>query len=102
VTDTDREFEEATKYTLQERDIDAAKALVGVETPNRSREQLTVATPDAIRNYARAVGDDNPLWHEHAYGLTTRWGSQIASPSMTTILNAPMKGDRAPEGLRGP
>ena len=102
VTDTAREFEEATKYRLQERDIDAAKALVGVETPNRSREQFTVATPDAIRNYARAVGDDNPLWHDTAYGLTTRWGSQIASPSMTTILNAPMKGDRAPDGLRGP
>ncbi len=73
-----------------------------METPNRTREQLTVATPDAIRNYARAVGDDNPLWHDVGYGLTTRWGSQIASPSMTTILNAPMKGDRAPDGLRGP
>ena len=58
MTDTDREFEEATKYTLQVRDIEMARALVGVETPNRSREQLTVATPDAIRNYARAVGDD--------------------------------------------
>jgi acyl dehydratase len=102
VADTDREFEEATNYALQERDVDAAKALVGVETPNRSREQLTVATPDAIRNYARAVGDDNPLWHDVAYGLTTRWGSQIASPSMTTILNTPMKGDRAPQGLRRP
>jgi acyl dehydratase len=102
VTDTAREFEEATKYKLQDRDIEMARALVGVETPNRTREQLTVATPDAIRNYARAVGDDNPLWHDGAYGLTTRWGSQIASPSMTTILNAPMKGDRAPEGRRGP
>ena len=73
VSDTDREFEEATKYKLEERDIEAARALVGVETPNRSREQLTTATPDAIRNYARAVGDDNPLWHDVAYGLTTRW-----------------------------
>jgi acyl dehydratase len=102
VTDTDHEFAEATKYRFQDRDIEAARALVGIETPNRSREQLTVATPDAIRNYARAVGDDNPLWHETAYGRRTRWGSQIAMPSMATILNAPMKGDRAPEQLRRP
>ncbi len=102
MSDTEQEFEDATKYRLQERDIEAARALVGIETPNRSREQLTTATPDAIRNYARAVGDDNRLWNDVAYGLTTRWGSQIAPPSMASILNAPMKGDRAPERLHRP
>jgi len=99
---TEREFAEATKYRLQEADIEAAKALVGVETPNRMREQLTSATPDAIRNFARGVGDDNPLWNDSDYGKGTRWGGQLAPPSMTTILNAPMKGDRAPQGLKRP
>jgi acyl dehydratase len=98
----EEEFEEATKYRLRSEDVDAAKELVGYETPNRAREHLTTATPDAIRNFARGVGDDNPLWNDEDYGRATRWGGQIAPPSMTTILNAPMKGDRVAAGKRRP
>ena len=75
---------------------------MGIDTANRSREHLTTATPDGIRNFARGVGDDNPLWNDEHYGPTTRWGSQIAPPSMATILNAPMQGDRMAKDLRRP
>jgi len=102
MTSMDREFEEATKYRFRDEDIEAAKALVGVDAPSRAREHLTTATPDAIRNFARGVGDDNPLWNDADYGPGTRWGSQIAPQSMTTILNAPMRGDRVGEGKRRP
>jgi acyl dehydratase len=102
VTSLEEEFEEATKYRLRDEDIEAAKELVGFETPNRAREHLTTATPDAIRNFARGVGDDNPLWNDEAYGQSTRWGAQMAPPSMTTILNAPMRGDRVAAGRRRP
>ena len=102
MTSIEEEFEEATKYRLRDEDIEAAQALVGVDTANRSREHLTTATPDGIRNFARGVGDDNPLWNDEQYGPTTRWGSQIAPPSMTTILNAPMQGDRVAKDLRRP
>src|SRR5271170_6650844 len=102
MTSLEEEFEEAIKYRFRDEDSEAAKAMVGVESPNRSREHLTTATPDGIRNFARGLGDDNPLWNDEAYGPTTRWGSQIAPPSMTTILNAPMKGDRVAVGQRRP
>ena len=102
MTSIEEEFEEATKYRLRDEDIEAAQALVGVDTANRAREHLTTATPDGIRNFARGVGDDNPLWNDEQYGPTTRWGSQIAPPSMTTILNAPMQGDRVAKDLRRP
>jgi acyl dehydratase len=101
MTSIDQEFEEATKYRFRDEDIEAARALVGVDTANRAREHLTTATPDGIRNFARGVGDDNPLWNDEEYGRGTRWGAQIAPPSMTTILNKPLKGDRvAPDRKR--
>ncbi len=102
MTSIEEEFEEATKYRLRQEDIDASIALVGVETPNRAREHLRTATPDSIRNFARGLGDDNPLFNDDEYGTHTRWGSQVAPPSMTTILNAPLKGDRVAVGLKRP
>ena len=37
---------------------------------------------DAARNFAHAIGDDNPLWTDPSYGATTRWGAQLAPPSI--------------------
>ena len=56
---------------------------------------LTEATRDAIRHWAEAIGDDNPLWREATYAQTTRWGTIIAPP---TILYA---FDRLSIGYRG-
>ncbi|MGZ5397321.1 MAG: FAS1-like dehydratase domain-containing protein, partial [Mycobacterium sp.] len=62
---------------------------------------LATATPEAIRNFARSYGDDNPLYTDPAYGPSTRWGSQVAPQIMAAVLNAPMRGDKLPKELRG-
>lgn len=87
------EFERATSYELTDEDIERFRLLVGVDTAVRTPEYVTTATPDAIRNFARAMGDDNPLWFDPEYGPRTRWGSQIAPPIMAEIINSPLRGD---------
>ena len=38
----------------------------------------------AIRKFARAIGDPNPLWQDEQYAKKTKWGGIIAPP---TFLN---------------
>ena len=71
------EFERALQYRLTDEDLERARLLLGVDIAVRQRELFSVATPDAIRNWALGVGDDNPLYTDEEYGPTTRWGSQI-------------------------
>jgi len=56
---------------------------------------LTEATRDAIRHWAEALGDDNPLWRDAEYARTTRWGTIIAPPTMLYAF------DRLSIGYRG-
>ena len=65
---TSTEYEKATDYSFKEEDIERANALVGRYSPTRSQEHLTTATPDAMRNFARGYGDDNPLYGDEDYG----------------------------------
>jgi acyl dehydratase len=90
---TSAEFEKATDYSFKEEDIERAKALVGQFAPSAAREHLTAATHDAMRNFARGYGDDNPLYTSEEYGTTTRWGGQIAPPMISIGLNRPLFGD---------
>jgi acyl dehydratase len=94
------EFEEALKYQLTDDDIERARLLLGVDTANRARELYSVATADAIRNWALGVGDDNPLYTEEEYGPTTRWGSQIAHGTMVGHVKTPMLGDPVPSEIK--
>ena len=57
-----------------------AGRLVGIDTASRYRELYSVATPDAIRNWALGVGDDNPLYTDPPYASASSWGSPIAPP----------------------
>ena len=93
-------FEEATKYELTDHDIERAKTLLGVDLASRQREHLTTVTPDAVRNFAYGVGDDNPLFADEDYGTSTRWGGQIAPSIMAGVVNAPLKGDTLPAELK--
>ena len=56
---------------------------------------LTEATRDAIRHWAEALGDDNPLWLDADYARPTRWGTIIAPPTMLYAF------DRLSIGYRG-
>ena len=88
-TTTSEEFEKATDFRFKEEDIERARSLVGHWSPTGGREFLTRATPDAMRNFARSYGDDNPLFTSEDYGTTTRWGGQIAAPMIPIGLNRP-------------
>jgi acyl dehydratase len=101
-TTTSAEFEKATDYRFKEEDIERAKSLVGKWAPSSAREHLTVATHDAMRNFARGYGDDNPLFGDEHYGAGTRWGSQIAPPMIGIALNKPLLADPPKEKVKRP
>ena len=99
MSDLEAEFERAVSYELSDEDIENARLLIGIETTNRRREHISTATPDAIRNWALGMGDDNPLHVDEEYGPTTRWGSQVASPTFIGHLKAPLLGDPIPKDI---
>jgi 3-hydroxybutyryl-CoA dehydratase len=43
-------------------------------------------TPASVAQFARLVGDDNPIHYDAAYALRTRYGRIIASGTQTTAL----------------
>ena len=43
-------------------------------------------TPDLVRTYAHAAGDDNPVHHDPGFATATRYGRLIASGTHTTAL----------------
>jgi 3-hydroxybutyryl-CoA dehydratase len=43
-------------------------------------------TPDMVADYARRVGDTNPVHHDAALAAATRFGRPIASGTHTTAL----------------
>ena len=88
----EKEFAKALEHKLTDADIERARLLLGLDAPIRNRELFSVATPDAIRNWAMGVGDDNPLYIDEEYGPTTRWGSQIAHGTMVGHVKTPMQG----------
>lgn len=99
---TSTEFEKATDYKFREEDIDRAKALVGRFAASAAREWLTQVTPDAMRNFARSYGDDNPLYASESYGRSSRWGGQIAPPMIGIALNNPLRADPPKERIKRP
>jgi len=54
--------------------------------PGMKAAVLDIENGDAIRNFARGYGDDNPLFVDEDHGPTTRWGSQIAPPMIGIAL----------------
>jgi N-terminal half of MaoC dehydratase len=90
-------FSEATAYEIDERDIERDRVAVGKWAASSAEELLSTATPEAIRNFARSYGDDNPLYTSPEYGDGSRWGSQVAPQIMAAVLNAPLRGERLPK-----
>lgn len=99
---TTAEFERATDFSFKEEDIERAYAVAGIYSASRAREHLSEATHDAMRNFARSYGDDNPLYNSEDYGASTRWGAQIAPPMIPIGLNRPLYEDRPAERLKRP
>lgn len=95
--DLDDRLQQATAYVFKDEDIAAARARVGQMYPSSYREQVTQATHDTMRNFARSYGDDNPLFQDLYYGKRTRWGSQLAAPMVIQVMNRGMLGEPAPK-----
>lgn len=95
------EFEKATSFELNERDIERDRMAVGHVSASRSQEYFGTATAENIRNFAQSYGDDNPLFCDPDYARATRWGGQVAPLIMQGILNAPLRGDKLPRELKG-
>jgi acyl dehydratase len=58
------------------------RARIGVPEPHPQPPHYRLPTLDTFRNVAVAYGDDNPLWCDPDYGVTTRWGDAIAPPPL--------------------
>jgi acyl dehydratase len=100
MADMQEEIEREISYRITDDDIERSQLLVGVDAARGGREFYKVLSPDAIRNFARGYGDDNPLFVDDEYGPTTRWGSQIAPPMIGIALASPLYGDPVPEEIR--
>lgn len=65
---------------ITQADIERAKAQIGIPKFAYNKPYNAIASQDALSHFAWACGDDNPLWHDSAYGQHTRWRGQIAFP----------------------
>lgn len=71
-----------TRGVITDDGVAQLSARIGIEKitkPGRWPHNLEV-TQDAIRHYAFALGDDNPLYSDPQYAATTRWNGLIAPP----------------------
>ena len=103
MTQTDSATAESPKdfdHAIKDEDIERARLLLGLDAPNSIDEFYRQATPDAIRNFARGSGDDNPLFVDPDYGTRTRWGGQIAPPMLMSALSRKMLGAPIPDDVR--
>ena len=50
-----------------------------------------------IRRFARAIGDENPLYHDEEYARKSRYGGIVAPPTFPTVFG--FEGGRVLEGL---
>ncbi|MGD9701006.1 MAG: MaoC family dehydratase N-terminal domain-containing protein [Acidimicrobiia bacterium] len=96
----EKEFQKALEHELTDEDIEKARLLLGIDTASKQRELNAVATPDAIRNWAMGVGDDNPLYIEDDYGRSTRWGTQIGHGTQMGHIKTPMLGNPIPAEVK--
>ena len=45
--------------------------------------------PTTVRNYARSIGDDNPLYTNREYGRHSPYGCQIAPGTVLSLIRYP-------------
>jgi acyl dehydratase len=65
---------------ITDEDIERARRQIGVPKFAFNKPYNATASSDGMGHFAFACGDGNPLYHDRAYGATTRWHDQIAPP----------------------
>ena len=81
---------------ITDQEMDRLRRVMNVELEARDPFNR-YASPDTIRHFAHAIGDDNPLFTDEDYAASTRWGCPVAPP--TFLFSCFGRG--APQGLRG-
>lgn len=74
------------KMTLDDFERDFKKG-IGVEVDLTSQNFLAEASRDNIKNFADAVGDNNPLWINEDYAGKSRFGTITAPPTFIYNVN---------------
>jgi acyl dehydratase len=72
--------------TLDQFEVEYRKG-IGVEIDLNQQLFLTEATRDNIRNFADAIGDNNPLWIDEEYAGEGRFGMITAPPTFLYNVN---------------
>jgi acyl dehydratase len=85
--------------TITEEAIEQLRLKIGEPRLTREEPTLEEASKDAIRHWARAIGDRDPRWTEEGYARLTPAGGIIAPPSMIYGFSLQAIGDRS--GLPG-
>jgi acyl dehydratase len=67
-----RELDEATLAEVRKR--------IGIPVRYSPRNHNEVSSTDSFRHFARAYGDDNPLYCEPPYAAASSWGAPLAPP----------------------
>lgn len=75
---------------LEDADLAALQSVVGAELEVSVRPYVEYATVDSMRNFARAYGDDNPLFGDEDYGLAGPWGTIVAPPLFPIATGVPV------------
>jgi acyl dehydratase len=70
----------AQRTTLEEFEREYKKG-IGIEIDLNKQRFLVEATRDNIKNFADAVGDNNPLWIDEEYAGKSRFGEITAPPT---------------------
>ena len=58
--------------------LEEARSLIGVDLRRTGQTWNTEAAPDSVRHFCWALGDENPLFCDPAYGATSKWKSALA------------------------
>jgi len=65
---------------LDEATIEEVRRRIGIPVRFSPRSHNEVSSTDSFRHFARAYGDDNPLYNDPAYAGASSWASPIAPP----------------------
>jgi acyl dehydratase len=89
---------------LTDAAIERSRLRNGVPEPLPTPPHNYEVTADAIRHFAHAYGDDNPLFCDRGHAVTTRWGGLIAPPTFHYTMGedgAPTPSPEVKELLKG-
>jgi acyl dehydratase len=65
---------------LDEPTIEEVRRRIGIPVRYSPRSHNEVSSTDSFRHFARAYGDDNPLYNDPEYAKASSWGGSIAPP----------------------